>query len=75
MTEANKKSFRDVAIILGAFAAYGVIAHIVPAGSILQKIIGGLMLLALIAGIIWFTALGNPIKRFIRKMRENKEKK
>jgi len=75
MTEANKKSIRDVSFILGGFALFLFIVNYVPEGSIGQKIIAILMVAALIIGVLWFTALGNPIKRLIRKIKGDKNTK
>jgi hypothetical protein len=72
MTEANKKSVRDVLIIFGSFGLYALFAHVVPDGSIAKKIMGGLMVAALIASAIWFTAIGNPLKRWLRNRKSSK---
>lgn len=72
MTEANKNSFKDVAKILGGFGVLVLLIHVIPNGSISQHILAALMCTALVGGIIWFTPLGNPIKRLIRRIKEKK---
>ena len=73
MTEANKKTFKQLGIVAAVFAAYIVFVHVVPDGSIAKKILAGLMVAALVFGIIFFTGLGNPIKKLYRKIRGIKD--
>lgn len=67
MTEANKNTIKDLAKIFGGMGLLVFLMYVIPYGSIAQKILAGLMCAALLGGIVWFTPLGNPIKKLIRK--------
>lgn len=71
MTEANKNTLKDLAKIFGGMGILVTLMLTIPNGSFAQKVLGFLMLSALVASIVWFTPLGNPIKRFLR----NRQKK
>lgn len=72
MTEATKKTLKDLAKIFGGIGVLVTLMLVIPDGSIAQMILGYVMGAALILGIIWFTGLGNPIKRLIRKIQKEK---
>jgi hypothetical protein len=72
MTEANKNTLKDLAKILGGMGALIAMIYLFPQGSVAQKILAFVMVGALVLGIVWFTPLGNPIKRIIRSIKEKK---
>jgi hypothetical protein len=74
MTEANKNTIKDLAKIFGGMGALVTLMLVIPQGSFGQKVLGFLMLSALLGSIIWFTPLGNPIKKLIRKSQDKKGK-
>lgn len=69
MSEANKNTVKTLSIVLGAFGAYWAFAEFVPEGTIAKTVMAYLMGAALIFGIVFFTGLGNPIKKLYRKIR------
>lgn len=73
MTPATKNTIKDLAKIFGGMGTLFALMIYIPQGSIAQKILAGLMVAALVGSIIWFTALGNPLKRLIRKIQAKKE--
>lgn len=73
MTEATKNSLIDLAKIFGGMGTLITLMIVIPQGSIAQNVLATLMCAALLAGILWFTPLGNPIKRLIRKIKAKKE--
>lgn len=74
MTEANKKTVKTLGIVAAVLAGYIAFVHLVPDDSFLKVILGVIMVIALIAGTLMFTSLGNPLKRLYRKWKENKGK-
>jgi hypothetical protein len=72
MTEANKNTIKGLLKIFGGIGALVALMIWIPQGSVAQKILAGLMCAALVGGILWFTSLGNPIKKLIRKFQEKK---
>ena len=72
MTEANKNTVKDLLKIFGGIGILVTLMLTIPQGSIAQKILAGFMCAALVGGILWFTPLGNPIKKLIRKYQEKK---
>ena len=75
MTPATKNTLKDLAKIFGGMGTLVALMIFIPQGSIAQNILAVLMVTALIVSVVWFTALGNPLKRLIRKIREKKEDK
>lgn len=73
MTEATKNTLKDLAKIIGGFGALVAAIYLIPNESFGQKLLAGLMCFALVGGIVWFTPLGNPIKRLYRKITGKKE--
>jgi len=73
MTPATKNTLKDLAKIFGGMGTLFALMIFIPQGSISQHILATLMVAALIGGIIWFTPLGNPLKRLIRKIQAKKE--
>lgn len=72
MTEANKNTVKDLIKIIGGMGTLFLLMYYIPQGSVAQKILAGLMITILIGGIIWFTPLGNPIKRLYLKITRKK---
>jgi cell division protein FtsW (lipid II flippase) len=70
MTEANKNSIKHLSIMFLGFGIFVLIAFYVPDDSIFKKIFAYLCTAALVAAIVWFTQLGNPIKRLIRRFKK-----
>lgn len=73
MTEANKKTVKQVVGMLGAFGVLVVIIHVIPDGSTLQNIFSYIMGAALVGIIVYFTGLGNPVRALYRKIFNKKE--
>jgi hypothetical protein len=72
MTEATKNTLKDLAKIFGGMGLLVTLMLVIPNGSIGQMVLGYAMGAALLLGILWFTPLGNPIKRLIRKIKGEK---
>ena len=75
MTEGTKNTILDLVKIFGGMGSLIALMILIPEGSIAQHILAALMVAALIISALWFTALGNPLKRLIRKIRAKKEDK
>lgn len=73
MKEATKNDIKEVAKIVLGMGAWVLLVHIIPDGSLGQTILGISVAVALFAAIIWFSPLGNPLKRWLRKRKEKKE--
>ncbi len=73
MSEANKKTLKQLAFIVGAIGLYWVFAEFVPDESIAKGIMAAFMVALLVAGAIIFSPLGNPIKKLYRKIRGIKD--
>ena len=73
MTEANKNTFKDLAKIFGGFGIFTAIAIYVPDYSNFKHIFAILCAVFLGLAILYYTPLGNPIKRLYRKITGKKE--
>jgi hypothetical protein len=73
MTQATKNTLKDLAKIFGGMGTLITLMIVIPQGSISQHILAALMVVALVGSIIWFTAIGNLLKRLIRKFQGKKE--
>lgn len=73
MTQATKNTLKDLAKIFGGMGTLISLIIFLPQGSISQHILAVVMVAGLVLGALWFTALGNPLKRLIRKIKAKKE--
>lgn len=67
MEEATKNSIITVGAIILGFTAFALFATYVPDDSVAKSIAAVVMVIVLILSAIWFTPLGNPLKRLYRK--------
>ena len=72
MTEANKNTIKDLLKIFGGMGLLVTLMITIPQGSVAQKILAGFMVASLVACILWFTPVGNPIKKLIIKFQKKK---
>jgi O-antigen/teichoic acid export membrane protein len=73
MSEANKNTLINLAKILGGFAVLVALMILIPSGSIAQYILAVVMVVGLVIGVLYYTALGNPIKKLIKKFKKKEE--
>ncbi len=72
MTEANKNSLRDVLFIIGGFGLWTLFAIYVPDDHWLKSVVGYCVCAVILACVLIFTPLGNPLKRLYRKYKMKK---
>jgi len=72
MEKVTKNDIKEVIKIVVGFGIWVALVHIIPDGSLAQTILGITVAVALFAAIIWFSPLGNPLKRWLRKRKEKK---
>lgn len=70
MSEATKNTLLNLAKIVVGMGALIALMILIPSGSIAQYILAVVMVVGLVFGVLYYTALGNPIKKLIRKFKK-----
>jgi hypothetical protein len=70
MSEATKNTLLNLAKIVVGMGALIALMILIPSGSTAQYVLAVVMVVGVIFAVLFYTALGNPIKNLIRKFKK-----